>query len=59
MTTSEMIIRAKADFDEVYNAGYEKGKSEGGTDLLQYATFMNGSIFRRSRTGCTLYRRLN
>lgn len=46
MTTSEMIIRAKADFDEVYNAGYEKGKSEGGTDLLQYATFTNGNIFR-------------
>ena len=48
MTTSEMIIRAKADFDEVDNAGYEKGKSEGGTDLLQYATFMNGNIFRNS-----------
>lgn len=32
MTIAEQIARAKTDYDEVYNAGYEKGKSEGGGD---------------------------
>lgn len=30
MTLAEKIMRAKADYDEVFDAGYEKGKSEGG-----------------------------
>ena len=30
MTTAEKIARAKTDFDEVYTAGYTKGKAEGG-----------------------------
>lgn len=30
MTITEKITRAKADYDEVYEAGYEKGKAEGG-----------------------------
>lgn len=30
MTIAEKITRAKADYDEVYNAGYTKGKAEGG-----------------------------
>ena len=30
MTISEKVIRAKADYDAVYNAGFEKGKAEGG-----------------------------
>ena len=37
MTTAEKTLRAKQDFDDVYNAGYEKGKAEGGggdTSLL-------------------------
>ena len=32
MTTAEMLLRAKADLDEVYSAGFEAGKAEGGTD---------------------------
>jgi hypothetical protein len=38
MTIAEKITRAKADYDEVYTAGYEKGKSEGGGDN-HYDTF--------------------
>lgn len=30
MTTAEKILRAKQDYDDVYSAGYEKGKAEGG-----------------------------
>lgn len=30
MSIAEKITRAKADFDEVYNAGYNKGQAEGG-----------------------------
>lgn len=30
MTTAEKVLRLKQDFDEVYDAGYEQGKSEGG-----------------------------
>ena len=51
MTIAEQIIRAKADYDEVYSAGYAKGKSEGGDsgeDLFQYAT--NGAHLFASAT---------
>ena len=37
MTIAEQIVRAKADYDEVYEAGYEKGKTEGGDNY--YDTF--------------------
>lgn len=30
MTTAEKLLRAKQDFGDVYSAGYEKGKAEGG-----------------------------
>lgn len=30
MSIAEKILRAKTDYDEVYEAGYQKGKSEGG-----------------------------
>ncbi len=30
MTIADKIIRAKADYDAVYNAGFERGKAEGG-----------------------------
>lgn len=36
MTISEKITRAKTDYDEVYGAGYEKGKSEGGDNETAY-----------------------
>lgn len=32
MTIAEKLLRQKTDFDEVYSAGYEKGKAEGGGD---------------------------
>lgn len=38
MTIAEKLTRAKSDYDEVYGAGYEKGKSEGGGDNY-YDTF--------------------
>lgn len=31
MNIAEDVLRAKKDFDDVYEAGYEKGKAEGGT----------------------------
>ena len=31
MNIAEDVLRAKKDFDDVYDAGYEKGKAEGGT----------------------------
>jgi hypothetical protein len=40
MTIAEQITRAKSDYDEVYNAGYTKGKSEGGEDNY-YDEFWN------------------
>ena len=36
MTIAEQISRAKTDFDEVYEAGYDKGKSEGGNTEEAY-----------------------
>lgn len=36
MTIAEQIARAKADYDNVYTAGYEKGKAEGGDGLISY-----------------------
>ena len=32
MTTSDKLLLLKQDFDDVYSAGYEKGKAEGGSD---------------------------
>lgn len=46
MTTSEMLIRAKADFDEVYNAAYEKGKAEVGGADSYYDTFWD--VFQKN-----------
>lgn len=37
MDIAEQITQLKADFDEVYSAGYEKGKKEGGDNPLYYA----------------------
>lgn len=55
MTIAEKILRAKDDYDTVYEAGYEKGKAEGGgggvtpDNILYYATtFTNtyeGAVF--------------
>jgi hypothetical protein len=45
MTIAEQLARAKTDYDEVYTAGYEKGKAEGGgseqSAFLNYATSFN------------------
>ena len=38
MSIAEKVLRAKTDYDEVYESGYEKGKSEGGADS-HYDTF--------------------
>lgn len=39
MTTAEKLLRTKQDFDDVYEAGYEKGKSEGGgMTMANYAS---------------------
>lgn len=47
MSIAEKLQTAAENIPKVYNAGYEKGKFEGGgTDLLQYATFFNGNAFR-------------
>lgn len=36
MTIADKILRAKSDYDAVYEAGYEKGKSEGGDSEAAY-----------------------
>ena len=36
MSVAEQILRAKADYDEVYQSGYEKGKAEGGDTETAY-----------------------
>lgn len=36
MSIAEQILRAKADYDEVYASGYEKGKAEGGDTEAAY-----------------------
>ena len=36
MTVAEQIARAKADYDEVYEAGYAKGQAEGGDTTAAY-----------------------
>lgn len=40
MTIAEKITRAKTDYDEVFEAGFEKGKAEGGGDSY-YIKFWN------------------
>ena len=36
MSIAEQITQLKQDFDEIYNAGYEKGKAEGGDTTEAY-----------------------
>ena len=45
MTIAEQILRAKSDYDEVYEAGYEKGKAEGGGEEIFYTN--HGSMYKR------------
>ena len=41
-TLAEQVVeQLKTDMDNVYDAGYQKGKSEGGEDFYQYATALN------------------
>ncbi len=50
MSIAEQILRAKADYDAVYEAGYEKGKSEGGEDYLHCTSVVkinNYNLFGR------------
>ena len=53
MSLAEKIARAKTDYDEVYSAGYEKGKAEGGgggsVEGYVTVTFMNGGEVLFSR----------
>lgn len=44
MTRSEKVLQLKQDFDDVYETGYEKGKSEGGTDNAAVSALIDGSI---------------
>lgn len=41
MTTAEKLLQLKQDFDNVYSAGYEKGKSEGGSGMSD--VFLNNA----------------
>lgn len=44
-TLAEQVVeQLKTDMDNVYDAGYQKGKSEGGIDLFQYATSLDGTF---------------
>ena len=43
MSIAEQITQLKTDFDEVYEAGYEKGKAEGGGGDTEQA-FEDGKI---------------
>lgn len=42
MSIAEKITRAKTDFDEVYNAGYNKGQAEGGSGGDTEAVYNKG-----------------
>lgn len=51
-TLAEQVVeQLKTDMDNVYDAGYQKGKSEGGVDYLKYVkevAFDNLSLFGKS-----------
>ena len=49
MSIAEKILRAKTDYDAVYESGYEKGKSEGGADSY-YDTFWDSCQDNGNRT---------
>lgn len=49
MSIAEKILRAKTDYDAVYESGYEKGKSVGGTDT-HYDTFWDSYQDNGKRT---------
>ena len=53
MTIAEKLLRQKTDFDEVYSAGYEKGKSEGGTNNNLLDGLINRSITSIENTTVT------
>lgn len=42
MTTADLILQGKADIDDVYAAGYEKGKAEGGGGVDYDTVFADG-----------------
>lgn len=48
MSIAEKLQTVAENVPKVYNAGYEKGKSEGGDNPLNYATFESGYIFYRA-----------
>ena len=47
MTIAEQLIRAKTDLDNVYNAGYEAGKAEGGGEPSK-VTDLTGTVWKLS-----------
>lgn len=47
MTIAEQLIRAKTDLDNVYNAGYEAGKAEGGGEPADI-TDLTGTVWKLS-----------
>ena len=51
MSIAEQILRAKADYDAIYEAGYEKGKSEGG--VVENGELVGG--YDSSYFTCMLY----
>lgn len=50
MTTAEKLLRAKADYDEVYAAGYSKGQSDGGDNGDYYNAFWDAYQQNGTRT---------
>ena len=48
MSIAEKLQTVAENVSKVYNAGYEKGKSEGGDNPLNYATFESGYIFYKA-----------
>lgn len=49
MTIAEQLIRAKTDLDNVYNAGYEAGKAEGGGEPSE-VTDLTGTVWKLNST---------
>ena len=49
MTIAEKLIRAKTDLDNVYNAGYEAGKAEGGGEPSE-VTDLTGTVWKLNST---------
>lgn len=53
MSLAEQVVNAlKTDFDEVYQAGVDKGKAQGGIDYFQYATTFQNTFNGADFTNC-------